>query len=100
MASTTTPPSDGFCWSMRGWSHDGDGDALDGRDDPHDGPGAASGGGAGGGGGAGELLVEGDRVVDRTSATPVEVDLRGACALPGFNDSHVHFPTWAAAQQQ
>src|SRR3954452_8914225 len=49
---------------------------------------------------ADELLVEGARIVDRTAATPAEVDLRGACVLPGFNDAHVHFPTWSAAQQQ
>jgi predicted amidohydrolase YtcJ len=47
-----------------------------------------------------ELLIEGECVVERTSETPREVDLRGACVLPGFNDAHVHFPTWAAAQRQ
>src|SRR4051794_17793239 len=47
-----------------------------------------------------QLLVEGSHLVDRTSATPEEVDLHGACVLPGFNDAHVHFPTWSAAQQQ
>src|SRR4051794_2730551 len=49
---------------------------------------------------ADELLVEGAHVVDRTAATPEEIDLRGACVLPGLNDAHVHFPTWSAAQQQ
>src|SRR3954447_13962794 len=50
---------------------------------------------------ADELLIEGGRVVDRVSAAaPQEVDLRGRCVLPGFTDAHVHFPTWAAAQQQ
>jgi predicted amidohydrolase YtcJ len=29
-----------------------------------------------------------------------DVDLRGGCVLPGFNDAHVHFPTWAMAQRQ
>jgi hypothetical protein len=33
-------------------------------------------------------------------ATPERVDLRGRCVLPGFNDSHVHFPTWSLAQRQ
>jgi predicted amidohydrolase YtcJ len=33
-------------------------------------------------------------------ASPDIVDLRGRCVLPGFNDSHVHFPTWSLAQQQ
>ncbi len=48
-----------------------------------------------------ELLVEGGRVVDRVrAASPLEVDLRGTCVLPGFTDSHVHFPTWSAAQAQ
>ncbi len=48
-----------------------------------------------------ELLVEGGRVVERTTAaSPAEVDLRGTCVLPGFTDAHVHFPTWSAAQAQ
>jgi predicted amidohydrolase YtcJ len=28
------------------------------------------------------------------------IDLGGRCALPGFSDSHVHFPTWSLAQRQ
>ena len=28
------------------------------------------------------------------------VDLQGRCVLPGFNDAHVHFPTWSLAQSQ
>lgn len=28
------------------------------------------------------------------------VDLDGRCVVPGFNDAHVHFPTWALAQTQ
>ena len=27
--------------------------------------------------------------------SPETVDLGGRCVLPGFTDSHVHFPTWA-----
>ncbi|MDX6478047.1 MAG: hypothetical protein QOG29_634, partial [Gaiellaceae bacterium] len=33
-------------------------------------------------------------------ASPETIDLGGRCVLPGFNDSHVHFPTWAVAQGQ
>ena len=39
------------------------------------------------------LLVEDDRVVERTTDRPVEIDLRGRCVLPAFNDAHVHFPS-------
>jgi predicted amidohydrolase YtcJ len=31
---------------------------------------------------------------------PDRVDLGGRCVLPGFNDAHVHFPTWAVAQDE
>jgi hypothetical protein len=50
------------------------------------------------------LAVAGDRIaggvgVHETSlASPEAVDLGGRCVLPGFTDSHVHFPTWAVAQ--
>jgi predicted amidohydrolase YtcJ len=47
-----------------------------------------------------ELLVENDRIVARTTTEPEVVDLRNGCVLPGFNDAHVHFPTWAMAQEQ
>jgi predicted amidohydrolase YtcJ len=30
--------------------------------------------------------------------SPDVVDLGGRCVLPGFTDSHVHFPTWALSQ--
>ena len=33
-------------------------------------------------------------------ASPDRVDLGGRCVLPGFTDSHVHFPTWAVAQHE
>ena len=33
-------------------------------------------------------------------ASPDTVDLGGRCVLPGFTDSHVHFPTWALAQTE
>jgi predicted amidohydrolase YtcJ len=31
---------------------------------------------------------------------PERVDLGGRCVLPGFTDSHVHFPTWAVARHE
>jgi predicted amidohydrolase YtcJ len=31
--------------------------------------------------------------------SPDVVDLRGRCVVPGFTDSHVHFPTWSLAQR-
>jgi predicted amidohydrolase YtcJ len=52
------------------------------------------------------LAIAGDRVVggvgthETALATPDRVDLGGRCVLPGLNDSHVHFPTWALAQRQ
>jgi predicted amidohydrolase YtcJ len=55
---------------------------------------------------AAALAIAGDRVVggvgthERALASPDVVDLRGRCVLPGFNDSHVHFPTWSLAQRQ
>ena len=35
----------------------------------------------------------------RPSPTPEVVDVGGRCVVPGFNDSHVHFPTWSLAQR-
>ncbi len=32
--------------------------------------------------------------------TPDVVDLGGRCVLPGFTDSHVHFPTWSLSQRE
>jgi len=52
------------------------------------------------------LAVAGDRIAggvgthETALATPDRVDLGGRCVLPGFNDSHVHFPTWALAQRE
>ena len=31
--------------------------------------------------------------------TPEVVDLGGRCVLPGFTDSHVHFPTWSLCRR-
>jgi predicted amidohydrolase YtcJ len=44
---------------------------------------------------AGELVAGGVGVHETALASPEIVDLRGRCVLPGFNDAHVHFPTWA-----
>ncbi|HKP17502.1 MAG TPA: amidohydrolase [Gaiellaceae bacterium] len=52
------------------------------------------------------LAIAGDRVAggvgthETALASPDVVDLGGRCVLPGFNDAHVHFPTWAVAQRQ
>jgi predicted amidohydrolase YtcJ len=50
------------------------------------------------------LAIAGDRIVGGVGAHdpalpgPERIDLGGRCVLPGFTDSHVHFPTWAVAQ--
>jgi predicted amidohydrolase YtcJ len=55
---------------------------------------------------AAALAIAGDRVAggvgthETALASPDRVDLGGRCVLPGFTDSHVHFPTWALAQRQ
>src|SRR3954469_3880277 len=49
---------------------------------------------------AGERIAGGVGVHETALASPDVVDLRGRCVLPGFNDAHVHFPTWALAQRQ
>jgi predicted amidohydrolase YtcJ len=52
------------------------------------------------------LAIAGDRVAggvgthEATLPTPDRVAVGGRCVLPGFTDSHVHFPTWAVAQDQ
>jgi predicted amidohydrolase YtcJ len=52
------------------------------------------------------LAIAGDRVAggvgvhETALASPEVVDLGGRCVLPGFTDSHVHFPTWAVAQHE
>src|SRR3954453_25398 len=51
------------------------------------------------------LAIAGDRIAGgggthgRGLASPDRIDLEGRCVLPGFSDSHVHFPTWAVAQR-
>src|ERR1043165_595245 len=49
---------------------------------------------------AGERIAGGVGVHETALASPDVVDLRGRVVLPGFSDAHVHFPTWALAQQQ
>jgi predicted amidohydrolase YtcJ len=49
---------------------------------------------------AGDRIVGGVGVHETALASPETVDLGGRCVLPGFTDSHVHFPSWAVAQRQ
>jgi hypothetical protein len=55
---------------------------------------------------ASALAIAGDRVVGGVGtheialAPPDRVDLRGRCVVPGFSDSHTHFPTWALARRE
>jgi predicted amidohydrolase YtcJ len=49
---------------------------------------------------AGDLIAGGVGVHERALASPETVNLGGRVVLPGFSDSHVHFPTWAVAQTQ
>jgi predicted amidohydrolase YtcJ len=52
------------------------------------------------------LAIAGDRVAggvgthETSLPGPERVDLGGRCVLPGFTDAHVHFPTWAVAQDE
>jgi predicted amidohydrolase YtcJ len=52
------------------------------------------------------LAIAGDRVAGGVATHetalpgPERIDLGGRCVLPGFTDSHVHFPTWALAQHE
>jgi len=51
------------------------------------------------------LAIAGDRVAggvgthETALPSPEVIDLGGRCVLPGFTDSHVHFPTWSLAQR-
>ena len=55
---------------------------------------------------AAALLVDGDRiaaVLDDPADAPrgaERFDLAGGCALPGFTDAHVHFPSWALSRRE
>jgi predicted amidohydrolase YtcJ len=44
---------------------------------------------------AGERVAGGVGTHETALPTPDVVDLRGRCVVPGFTDSHVHFPTWS-----
>jgi predicted amidohydrolase YtcJ len=52
------------------------------------------------------LAIAGDRVAggvgthETALPGPERIDLGGRCVVPGFTDSHVHFPTWAVAQDE
>ena len=52
------------------------------------------------------LAIAGDRILggvgthETALPTPERVDLGGRCVVPGFTDSHVHFPTWSLAQRE
>jgi predicted amidohydrolase YtcJ len=48
---------------------------------------------------AGEWIAGGVGTHERALPTPERLDLGGRCVVPGFADSHVHFPTWALAQR-
>jgi predicted amidohydrolase YtcJ len=49
---------------------------------------------------AGEWIAGGVGVHETALASPEVVDLGGRVVVPGFSDSHVHFPTWALAQHE
>jgi predicted amidohydrolase YtcJ len=49
---------------------------------------------------AGEIVAGGVGTHETAAVSPERVDLGGRCIVPGFTDSHVHFPTWALAQSQ
>ncbi len=49
---------------------------------------------------AGEWVAGGVGTHERALATPDRIDLRGRCVVPGFTDSHVHFPSWAVARNE
>src|SRR5829696_3609179 len=46
------------------------------------------------------LAVGGGRIAAGRDPAAKQVNLGGACVLPGLNDSHVHFPTWSLARRQ
>ena len=49
---------------------------------------------------AGERIAGGVGTHETALASPDRIDLGGRCVLPGFTDSHVHFPTWAVARHE
>jgi predicted amidohydrolase YtcJ len=49
---------------------------------------------------AGGVVAGGVGTHESALPRPERVDLGGRCVVPGFSDSHVHFPTWALARRQ
>jgi predicted amidohydrolase YtcJ len=49
---------------------------------------------------AGERIAGGVGTHETALPGPERIDLGGRCVLPGFSDSHVHFPTWAVARHE
>ncbi len=49
---------------------------------------------------AGDRIAGGVGVHETALPSPDRVDLGARCVLPGFNDAHVHFPTWSLAQRE
>jgi predicted amidohydrolase YtcJ len=49
---------------------------------------------------AGDTVAGGVGVHETALASPEVVNLGGRVVLPGLNDAHVHFPTWALAQTE
>ena len=49
---------------------------------------------------AGHRIAGGVGVHETALASPETIDLGGRCVLPGFTDSHTHFPTWAIVQHE
>jgi predicted amidohydrolase YtcJ len=49
---------------------------------------------------AGASVAGGVGTHETVLPSPDVVDLGGRCVLPGFTDSHVHFPTWSLAQRE
>jgi predicted amidohydrolase YtcJ len=55
---------------------------------------------------ASALAIAGDRIAggvgthETALPGPERVNLGGRCVLPGLNDAHVHFPTWAVARHE
>ena len=49
---------------------------------------------------AGSIAVEGDLVAGAPAPDARRIELGGACVVPGFTDSHVHFPTWSLGLRQ
>jgi predicted amidohydrolase YtcJ len=49
---------------------------------------------------AGTQVAGGVGTHETALPSPDVVDLGGRCVLPGFTDSHVHFPTWSLGQRE